>query len=69
MMCDNDVSILTGHSQSKRYIIYLRNQEMYVPLIYVGGEVCATFLYTMTYVYFLDILNFIPLDLPPPRLV
>jgi len=45
---------------------------MYVPLIYMGaylhkGEVYATFLYAT--VYFLDIWNFIPLDLPQPRLV
>jgi hypothetical protein len=48
IMCANGVSIPTGHLQLKRDIIYLRNREMYVPLIYMRahlhqGEVCATF--------------------------
>jgi hypothetical protein len=36
-VCVNNVSILTGHSQLKRDIIYLRNQEIYLPLIYMGA--------------------------------
>jgi hypothetical protein len=31
------------------------------------GEKCATFLYAT--MYFLDMLSFIPLDMPPPKLV